>query len=213
MRPNCTMCASIAASLPAIAHTPQMGVVPTLGCFVPGYLLIVPRQHVTSFGRLDTATLAEAEGLIKALSARLSVVYDLPVLGFEYGLNAPGARRIEHAHWHLLPSSATLSEWLAERLMGTPLDSLTDLPDGQSSYIAVRDQAGALTVYDIDGPVDESRRIRLRRVLAELDPRVDAAMWDWHVNGFADLIAQTIADLTPGAGHTGVPRAEDHADG
>lgn len=34
-----------------VAATAGFVAVPTLGCFVPGYLLIVPRTHVLSFGQ------------------------------------------------------------------------------------------------------------------------------------------------------------------
>lgn len=189
----CVMCAD---ATPHVAETPGFKVMPTLGCFVPGYLLIMPRAHVLSFGQLDAATLAEAEGLIAALSARLAAVYGLPILGFEYGLAAPGMRRIEHAHWHLLPTTVDLTGWLASRLSEREVGSLADLP-GEASYIAARGQDGVLRVYGLGPNASQIRqRIRLRKVLAALDPRVDDDAWDWASHGCRDLMAQTITDLT-----------------
>ena len=183
---------------PRVASTPGLEAMPTIGCFVPGYLLILPRRHALTLGQLDTATLAEAEGLIDALAARLAAVYGMPVLGFEYGLAAEGARRIEHAHWHLLPSTADLTAALHERMPGKQVVSLAELP-ATGSYIAVRGQDAALTVYPVEGPLDEGRRLRLRRLVAELDPRVDPDGWDWAANPRPDLILRTIADLAPTA--------------
>jgi diadenosine tetraphosphate (Ap4A) HIT family hydrolase len=138
---GCTLCAGadpqvvtpLAALLPPrrsrfVAAMPGFVAVPTFGCFVPGYLLIIPRHHVLSFGRLGPAALAEAEQLIDALTDRLQVVYGMRVLAFEYGINTTGVRRVDHAHWHLLPSEARLTAWLDERLTGTPIASLSDLP-------------------------------------------------------------------------------------
>jgi diadenosine tetraphosphate (Ap4A) HIT family hydrolase len=209
---TCVMCTDM---IRRVAETPGLIAMPTLGCFVPGYLLIVPRRHVPSFGRLDQATLTEAAGLIDALAARLSAVYGMPVLGFEYGLNAVGARRVEHAHWHLLPSTAALGAWLDARQAGKPIASLAELPT-TGSYIAVRGQDAALTVYPVDGPMDEGRRLRLRRLVAELDPRVDPGTWDWASHGYLDLIRQTIADLAPVTGDSQIRilarrPASDHA--
>jgi diadenosine tetraphosphate (Ap4A) HIT family hydrolase len=179
-----------------IATTPNFVVVPTYGCFVAGYLLIVPRGHVLSFGRLNAQVLAEAQALMESLAARLQRVYGLPVLGFEYGINATGKRRIEHAHWHLLPTEADLNRWLADRLAGKPIGALAELPDGDDSYIAVRGQDAALTVYAVDGLLEADRRIRLRRAVAALDPRIDAAAWDWADHGYPELIRATVTDLS-----------------
>lgn len=177
-----------------IAQTRRLVAVPTFGCFVAGYVLIVPRTHVLSFGRLDAQTLAEADELVQVLAERMGAAYGMPVLGFEYGNNQPGGRRIAHAHWHLLPSEADLGGWLTQRLDGRPIESLTVLPrESAESYIAVRDQQAELTVYRV--PNRPQQRIRLRRLVAELDPRIDATGWDWAARNHPELIRQTVDDL------------------
>jgi diadenosine tetraphosphate (Ap4A) HIT family hydrolase len=188
-----------------IAETRRLVAVPTFGCFVTGYLLIVPRTHVLSFGQLDAETLNEADELAAELAGRIEAAYGLPVLGFEYGNNHPGGRRIEHAHWHLLPSAAGLREWLDARLTGQRVESLRELPRRtDQSYIAVRDQRGALSVYPV--PNQPSQRIRLRRLVAEFDPRIDSAGWDWASENYSELIRRTVADLSPTARSDGVQR-------
>ncbi|GLZ06290.1 hypothetical protein Acsp03_37560 [Actinomadura sp. NBRC 104412] len=178
-----------------VASTAGFAAVPTFGCFVPGYLLVVPRAHVLSFGELTAATLAEAHALIAELAVRLGEVYGLPVLGFEYGLAAAGVRRVEHAHWHLLPSTADLTGWLEERLPGRVIGSLADLP-GDRSYIAVRGQDAVLRCFQVGDAAGAHRRIRLRRTVAALDPRVEDDAWDWADQRCAELIRTTVADLT-----------------
>lgn len=179
-----------------IALTSRLVAVPTFGCFTAGYVLILPRTHVTSFGLLDADTLAEAGALMASLAARMTRVYGRPTLGFEYGNNVPGGRRVEHAHWHLLPSGADLNGWLAGRLRGWAASSLTELPGSpDASYIAVRDQGGGLSVYPV--PNAPRQRIRLRRLVAELDPHVDAESWDWAARNYPELIRRTVADLGP----------------
>jgi diadenosine tetraphosphate (Ap4A) HIT family hydrolase len=196
-----------------VAVTPRFVAVPTYGCFVPGYLLIVPRTHVLAFGGLDAAARAEAEDLIGELAARLETVYRMPVLGFEYGLAALGVRRIEHAHWHLLPSSADLTGWLDARLTGRP-GSFSQLPS-RASYIAVRAPDAHLRLFDVGRNANEVRavhqRIRLRRTVAALDPRVPDTTWDWAEQRYSELIRATVTDLNtpaltaPRARRSGTP--------
>lgn len=179
-----------------VARTPRFVAVPTLGCFVPGYILVVPCVHVLSFGLLSHSSLAEGGELVERLCERMSAVYGMPVLGFEYGNNVAGGRRVEHAHWHLLPSTADLAGWLGTRLTGHAIAGLAGLPGGtERSYIAVRDQRGHMTVYPV--PNETCQRIRLRRVVAELDPRVDPAAWDFDEARFPGLICRTARDLAP----------------
>jgi diadenosine tetraphosphate (Ap4A) HIT family hydrolase len=177
-----------------VAVSSKFAAMPTFGCFVPGYLLIVPRVHVLTFGQLGAGALAEAQEFIAALAERLGRVYGLPLLGFEYGLAAVGVRRVEHAHWHLLPSEVQLAWWLDGRLPGRRIGSVAELPNDRS-YIAVRSQDAALHLYDVHGPLQADQRIRLRRVVAALDPRVDDAAWDWAEHQGIELIRQSLADL------------------
>jgi hypothetical protein len=80
---------------------------------------------------------------------------------------------------------------------GYPIRSFTELPCGSgSSYIAVRTQQGQLMTFLV--PNRPRQAVRLRRLVAELDPRIDAAAWDWASSNHEDLIRQTAADL---AGH------------
>jgi diadenosine tetraphosphate (Ap4A) HIT family hydrolase len=179
-----------------VAQTVRFAVIPTIGCFVPGYVLVVPRVHALSFGQLSLDALDEAEGLLRDMTVRLAAVYHLPVLGFEYGNNVPGGRRIGHAHWHLLPSRAGLQEWLAARLDGQAITGLAGLPrERGASYIAVRGQDSRTTVYLV--PNQPRQRIRLRRAVASLDPRVSDDDWDFEQHWFPDLIRQTVEDLAP----------------
>jgi diadenosine tetraphosphate (Ap4A) HIT family hydrolase len=185
-----------------IAETRRLVAVPTFGCFVAGYLLIVPRTHVLSFGQLDAETLTEADELIAELAGRIEAAYGLPVLGFEYGNNQPGGRRIEHAHWHLLPSVAGLREWLDARQAGHTIESMAELPGRRDlSYVAIRDQHGDLAAYPV--PNRPAQRIRLRRLVADLDPRVNAAGWDWAARNYPELIRQTVEDLGPATAANG----------
>jgi len=118
----------------------------------------------------------------------------MPVLGFEYGLDITGERRVEHAHLHLVPTFADLAGWLSERLNGLTLRALSSLAGQAASYIAVLQVgAGGVRVYPV--PRNSSPRIRLREAVAALDSRVPPGAWDWHAWPFPRLMRRTIDDL------------------
>ncbi len=179
-----------------VSRTDTAAAIPTIGAFVPGYLLVVPATHTTSIGRLTRAERCDVQELADLLAARLADVYGMPVLGFEYGLNAPGARRIEHGHLHLLPTpaGAPLRQFLRWHLPLIEVDSMEHLPTGTDhSYISVFEPGRPLAIYPVAN--DASPRIRLREIVAQFDPRVSPHGWDWERNPCPELIQTTIDDL------------------
>ncbi|WP_405814150.1 HIT domain-containing protein [Streptomyces sp. NBC_01390] len=196
-----------------VAASEYAAAVPTIGAFVPGYLLVVPTTHVLSLGQLNDDELAGVEDLAHDLANQLHQVYRRPILTFEYGLNLPAGRRICHGHLHMLPSTADLSEWLAARAPGYEIASYAQVPRSpDTSYITVRDQTGTLTCYPV--PNDAFPRIRLREVVARLDPQIEDAAWDWQTHPFPEQMRATVDDLTTvaptarrvPASRTGAPR-------
>jgi diadenosine tetraphosphate (Ap4A) HIT family hydrolase len=211
MLPTCDLCAAADpagatgglmahfpdGSSPVVARTPHAIAVPTIGAFVPGYLLVVPLTHSTSIGRLPPHERHGVRVLTDQLADRLAALYASPVLGFEYGLNVARGRRVEHGHQHLLPSriGPALRDYLDRRLPLVQVDSLEHLPsDDRRSYISVYEPGRPVSVYPV--PNDASPRIRMREVIAHLDPRVFANSWDWQTHPCTDLMRTTVTDLT-----------------
>ncbi|MFI6803785.1 HIT family protein [Streptomyces luteogriseus] len=178
-----------------VATSKYASAIPTIGAFVPGYLLIVPDRHVLSLGLLPDNELTDLEEFARHEAERLHHVYRQPVLAFEYGLNVPDGRRVGHGHLHLLPTNADLAEWLARRLPGHKIDSLTQLPRADdTSYIAVQDWTGTTVCHPV--PNDATPRLRLREIVARLDRRVPDDVWDWQSHPFPERMRVTVDDLT-----------------
>ncbi|MFD9773404.1 HIT family protein [[Kitasatospora] papulosa] len=207
--PDCDLCEAIDPSVGdctlqrhlhpgqqrVLASNEHAAAVPTIGAFAPGYLLVVPATHVLSLGQLSNDELEGVDDLVLELADQLHQVYRQPILSFEYGLNLPAARRIGHGHLHMLPSTADLGEWIAQRVPGYEIASYTQVPrSADTSYITVRDQTGTLTCYPV--PNDASPRIRLRELVARLDPRIEDTAWDWEAHPFPELMRATVDDLT-----------------
>ncbi|QNE74451.1 HIT family protein [Streptomyces finlayi] len=193
---NCTLQRHLHAGQQRIVATSEYAAaVPTIGAFVPGYLLVVPTTHVLSLGQLNDDELAGVEDLAHDLADQLHQVYRRPILTFEYGLNLPSGRRICHGHLHMLPSTADLGEWLTARAPGYEIANYAQVPRSpDTSYITVRDQTGTLTCHPV--PNDAFPRIRLREVVARLDPQIEDAAWDWQAHPFPELMRATVDDLT-----------------
>lgn len=194
---DCSLQRHLAPQQKRVIASSQYGAaIPTIGAFVPGYLLIVPRRHVLSLGQLSGDELRDLEAFTHHVADRLRHTYGLPVLGFEYGLNAEGARRIGHGHLHLLPTTAGLGAYLDRQLPGHTVPDFTHLPpNSDASYVSVfHPTSSATTVYPVAN--DAQPRLRLREIVARLDPRVDDAAWDWQSHPHSRLIQDTVADLT-----------------
>jgi diadenosine tetraphosphate (Ap4A) HIT family hydrolase len=179
-----------------VARTPYAAAVPTIGAFVAGYLLVVPTTHCTSIGTLARVERRAVHEFTEQLAERLTEVYASPVVGFEYGLNVPAARRIEHGHQHLLPSTAgpALRSYLGWHLGASQVRSMEELPGGaDQSYISIFEPGRPLNIYPVAN--DATPRIRLREIVSLLDPRIDARRWDWQTNPCTELMRRTVDDL------------------
>ncbi|MFZ1291212.1 MAG: hypothetical protein WAR79_14040 [Melioribacteraceae bacterium] len=78
---------------------------PTLGCFIEGYCLYIPRHHKTSFAQLEENELNNSFSNLTTFSNCISSSFMSPVIIGEHGSGSKscGASCIEHAHIHLIP--------------------------------------------------------------------------------------------------------------
>ena len=86
-------------------------VVAPLGCLLPGYVLILPARHVTSFCDLTDDELASARTLLGDLG-EIYRDHDLQdVTVFEHGCRTGHVPVgcVDHAHWHVLPLDLDVS--------------------------------------------------------------------------------------------------------
>ena len=102
--PGCFACGQQAAELlpprDAIAETGHWRVAHAFNSTLPGWLVVLPTRHVTSFTQLAPAAAAELGGLVLGLSAALEAV-----TGCEktYLMQFSEAEGFSHLHLHLVP--------------------------------------------------------------------------------------------------------------
>ena len=140
-------------------------VMPPLGQFIEGGLLLLTRRHILSLARLPPALFDRLEALLRALSRALLAHWGQPPLVFEHG-PAPergkGLCCVDHAHFNIFPARLRLHPHLADR-MHLPVGSLAELTRlrrAEFGYLFVQENDGARHAYDgQDVPTQLVRRI------------------------------------------------------
>lgn len=173
-------------------QTDTLIVLPTLGCFVRGYSLIVPKAHITSMAAQSRNELFESEALLE-VTRKVSEELFGPTIVAEHGTGAPEeptAACCDHAHLHLIPTRR-FNEVLdfyrgrggPERVLGS-LDELAEY-EGQS-YLTLSEEPGRWRIW-----VGASRFPRqcIRRATAGAEGM--DAMFDWKLHPCEANMAET----------------------
>jgi ATP adenylyltransferase len=140
-------------------------VMPPLGEFIEGGLLLLSREHILSLAHLTPAQFDHLERLLAAIQQALIRRWGGAPLVFEHG-PAPdwskGVCCVDHAHMNIFPATAQVHPHLAERmnLVVGPLSNLAKLRRAEFGYLFVQANNGARRAYDgKDVPTQLVRRI------------------------------------------------------
>lgn len=89
-------------------------VIPGLGAFFDGYVIIIPKRHVMSFAELDKEEYEEFSQVLSDMKFILESVYNKKIFVFECGSGQNGGGKHEtsivHAHMHLAPTDMPVLE-------------------------------------------------------------------------------------------------------
>jgi inosine/xanthosine triphosphate pyrophosphatase family protein/diadenosine tetraphosphate (Ap4A) HIT family hydrolase len=140
-------------------------VMPPLGEFMEGGLLLLAREHILSLAHLPPAQFDHLERLLQAIRQAVAKRWGVAPLVFEHG-PAPdwskGVCCVDHAHLNIFPAPVCLHPHLAQR-MGFSLGSLCELAKlrrAEFGYLFVQENDGARRAYDgRDAPTQLVRRI------------------------------------------------------
>lgn len=118
---------------------------PTIGCFTPGYCLLMPLEHVDAAADLPHAELAKLETIAEEARESVEGAFGPTILA-EHGSRdcQLGASCCTHCHLHLIPvpdPAAVTAAYRASGGTGVALRGLADLPDaadGPYIYLSPR---------------------------------------------------------------------------
>lgn len=144
--------------------------VPPLGQFMEGGLLLLSRQHMKSLAFLNASQVVELEDLVSEVRATLRAAYGAYPVFFEHG---PGHGRgkstccVDHAHLNIFPADVDLRPFL-RHFPGHPVGSFAELAalrDRTDDYIFVQNGDGTRSVhFSEDFPSQMIRREITRQI-------------------------------------------------
>lgn len=170
-------------------------VVATLGQIKPGYVLIIPKQHISCIGAMGENEISDIETLMLTTKDAIEIEYGIRPIVFEHGIVG---QTIQHAHLHLLPAKIRLCGRIYRDFPSSQvcfLDSLKLLKwtydvMGGKKYLFWSTPEGLLkAIIDPPAPLQY-----LRLIAAELtghpeygnwrnmDPEIDKQRWQETVN-------------------------------
>ena len=172
-------------------------VVPTLGSFVPGYLLVIPREHALSFLSLTSSHLSELDDLEKELSAFIRTMYHKGYIIFEHGSSDEsnvGGMSVVHAHIHVIPCDTAIMP----HSKAYTFRSFNSFHEAAAYYAANQSGAPYLLCKDTDGKVYLSFAENIpsqyfRNLVCDLI--AEKGTGNWKAYPYVDHIKQTLADV------------------
>lgn len=172
-------------------------VIPTLGQFIKGYLLIIPKRHIMSMAELSQNEFEEFITVLEDIKYILKMTYNNShILVWENGTGNNGIGKakdsIVHAHTHIVPSSLTPNLIKEKSGINFTLINPYDLSKfGKHSYLLLLDDK--FWIINDDSNLYIPRQF-IRQLLAE-DCNITGEQWNWRLYPFNDLIHQTLKDI------------------
>jgi XTP/dITP diphosphohydrolase len=164
-------------------------VMPPLGEFIEGGLLLLTRQHILSFAHLPAASFQRLKRLLSVIRRELTSRWGVSPLIFEHGPapeRSKGVCCVDHAHFNIFPARVTVHPHLTAR-MSINLNSISELSKlrrAEFGYLFVQENDGTMRAYD--GQLAPTQLIR-RIITTQLGlPQ----RWHWQdYPGYDELMA------------------------
>jgi len=178
-----------------VAETEDLVAVPSVGPLIPGWLLVMPKEHVLSFGAVDADRLVVLMADLHKIAEHWEASFG-PLTWFEHG---PAKTRssvgcgIDHAHMHLLPAGhLDLLNGARELFPDLAFGEVVG-PEAAADAVALGDPYLYLRTDDGRSWLTASRDIpsqAFRRVVAHQQGRPDE--YDWKAFPRDDALEATL---------------------
>lgn len=197
---ECEFCTEFAAVGPdsrVITEADGWVLLPTIGCFTPGYCLFMPVRHLDAAADAPPAELATVQVALENMRAAITTAFG-PTIIAEHGPRGCqlGASCCSHAHFHLIPvpgPDAVTAAYTATGGPGTGIPGLGGLAEaaGDAPYLYLSPRPGTHLAWSAGG----FARQYVRRVCASLHGTGER--FDWRDHPFTSNQRRTIDALRP----------------
>ena len=175
-------------------------IIPPIGAFKEGYMLLITRKHIPSFSYLTIEELENVELLINSIIESASKYYGSYTI-FEHGAMDSlknGGCCIDHAHIHLFPAKIQFNKHIRKNYMPSEIHSLTEIKKKhlqEVPYLLTQEPDNKLFISDSDFVVSQY----LRQIVSiELGM---SQFWDWRSHNFSEKMEKTYKVLKPLLNH------------
>ena len=175
---DCIFCDRTKFEERIIAENSNLYVIATLGQITGGYILIIPKRHVSCVGIMKEKEIVKLDEMLHTASDYIEVEYGIKPIFFEHGVVG---QTINHAHIHLLPAKIRMCGQIYRDFPNTQFCFLNSLKIlkcnydimGRKKYLLWSTPEGMIKVA-IDPP---ALLQYLRIVAAELIGRPERGDW------------------------------------
>ena len=176
-------------------------VMPTVGQFACGYLLIIPKAHVMSNAELPPDVMQEFEEVLADIEYILTATYKKDVLVWENGSGHSGASKakdsIVHSHVHIVPSYTKSDD--IEEMSQFPFEEVTLqtlCEHYEHPYLLIRTPSRRKWIIADSSNLYVPRQY-VRQIVAEEYGYIDELeFWNWRKYPFRDKMNETIQDIS-----------------
>jgi diadenosine tetraphosphate (Ap4A) HIT family hydrolase len=175
-----------------IIHTADFFVVPSLGQFIEGYVLICPKTHFLNLGVMNSILFNRLLDVKEQIRTLLFEEYGRRTVFFEHGPashKSRGGSCVDHAHLHALPVDlAAPPSWMSEHLKGGRIDDVSvvvEYAKEGNPYFYLECPNDAMYLYDASFLQCQYGRKVFARVLGILE------RWDWRRYPYFERMIET----------------------
>jgi diadenosine tetraphosphate (Ap4A) HIT family hydrolase len=183
-----------------LMETDHFAVMPTLGQFVEGWLMIAAKRHTRCSREHGQQEIDELERLLAKAQHIIQTTYG-PTIVFEHGPSCVPSRHagcsVEHTHVHIAPCTQinAFNQKIAFPRIGqctlSEIPRATPAEDCGYLMASTAEYNTRFNVYRVESPAP---RQYLRQILAVVTNR--APLWDWRASPCRENIERTVAQLS-----------------
>ncbi len=187
-----------------IYETSHWAILPTIGCFVEGYVLAVNKSHYLSLHQCDVESKNEFINLVELFRCVYRDIYKSDMVFFEHGtiMREHSSCSVEHVHLHFIPIQDSI--WHQFLLLYNPkyykiidINQLSDIVESNHlvSYLLFCDIDGATYVIEPDKKKYPSQFFRMF-ILECIGKSNKCDSWNWKKDFYIENMYSTYKNLS-----------------